>query len=280
MKGYGKTLKKIRESLLLTQIDMSTGIMSQSNYSKVEKGEIDIPFSKMIDLLNRLGMSVDEFIYIHHDYTKIPGTQLNLLYKMSTNDKTQVSKNIEKLKKIKKPDQRDHELLAILEAMLFISEHKYDMAKEKAYIVWKRLEKHDNWYLYDIKLINSILYVFPVDIAESIVSLSIKRLKSYANLKSIKGLSANMQLNYLLLLIENKRFEQALERANTLISYCIAQNLYQQLSLCYIRKGIILTNLTKKKHSEWYQKGFNILEETNNKGLIQELKDEIKHYTD
>lgn len=246
MKGYGKTLKKIRESLLLTQIDMSTGIMSQSNYSKVEKGEIDIPFSKMIDLLNRLGMSVDEFIYIHHDYTKIPGTQLNLLYKMSTNDKTQVSKNIEKLKKIKKPDQRDHELLAILEAMLFISEHKYDMAKEKAYIVWKRLEKHDNWYLYDIKLINSILYVFPVDIAESIVSLSIKRLKSYANLKSIKGLSANMQLNYLLLLIENKRFEQALERANTLISYCIAQNLYQQLSLCYIRKGIILTNLTKK----------------------------------
>lgn len=280
MKGYGKTLKKIRESLLLTQIDMSTGIMSQSNYSKVEKGEIDIPFSKMIDLLNRLGMSVDEFIYIHHDYTKIPGTQLNLLYKMSTNDKTQVSKNIEKLKKIKKPDQRDHELLAILEAMLFISEHKYDMAKEKAYIVWKRLEKHDNWYLYDIKLINSILYVFPVDIAESIVSLSIKRLKSYANLKSIKGLSANMQLNYLLLLIENKRFEQALERANTLISYCIAQNLYQQLSLCYIRKGIILTNLTKKKHSEWYQKGFNILEETNNKGLIQELKDEIKYYTD
>ena len=38
MKNYGQTLKTIREDLLLTQIDMSAGIMSQSNYSKVEKG--------------------------------------------------------------------------------------------------------------------------------------------------------------------------------------------------------------------------------------------------
>lgn len=61
MENYGKTLKKIPERILLTQVHISAEIMSQSNYSKVEKGEIDIPFSKMIDLLNRLGMSVDEF---------------------------------------------------------------------------------------------------------------------------------------------------------------------------------------------------------------------------
>lgn len=37
MKTYGLTLKKIRESLLFTQVDILRGIMSQSNYSKVEK---------------------------------------------------------------------------------------------------------------------------------------------------------------------------------------------------------------------------------------------------
>ena len=87
MKNYGQTLKTIREDLLLTQIDMLAGIMSQSNYSKVEKGEIDIPFSKMIDLLNRLGMSVDEFLYIHRDYTKNPGNQLKRLNQLNAGDK-------------------------------------------------------------------------------------------------------------------------------------------------------------------------------------------------
>lgn len=79
MENYGKTLKKIRESLSITQVDISSEIMSQSNYSKVEKGEIDISFSKMIDLLNRIGMSIDEFLYVHRDYTKNPGNQLKYL---------------------------------------------------------------------------------------------------------------------------------------------------------------------------------------------------------
>ena len=95
MENYGKTLKKIRESLSFTQTDISAGIMSQSNYSKVEKGEIDIPFSKMIDLLNRLGMTVDEFLYVHRDYTKNPGNQLKRLKQLNAGDEENILKNIE-----------------------------------------------------------------------------------------------------------------------------------------------------------------------------------------
>lgn len=53
--------------------------MSQSNYSKVEKNEIDIPYSKMIALLGRLNMNVDEFIYIHRGYEKNASNHSNLL---------------------------------------------------------------------------------------------------------------------------------------------------------------------------------------------------------
>lgn len=280
MKKYGKTLKNIRESLLFTQAEMSAGIMSQSNYSKVEKGEIDIPFSKMIDLLNRLGMTVDEFLYIHRDYTKNPGTQLKRLTKMNTGDKQSIIKNINELKATRNLSQRDQELLLIFEALLLVLKNEYNAAREKVLRIWARLEKHDNWYLYDIQLINSILYLFPIDVAESIVDLALRRLDIYKKFRNINQLSANLQINFLLLLIDNKKYNMALNETEKLISFCMDKRLYVHLGACYVRKGILLVNLGNENPSPWYEKGFGLLKEGNNIGLVQELKNEIKHYTD
>lgn len=279
MENYGKTLKKIRESLSFTQTDISAGIMSQSNYSKVEKGEIDIPFSKMIDLLNRLGMTVDEFLYVHRDYTKNPGNQLNRLKQLNAGDEENILKNIEELKAIQNLSQRDQELLLIYEAFLLVLKNDYKAASEKVSRIWKRLEKHDNWYLYDIRLINSILYLFPVDVAESIVDLALKRLNDYKNFRNLNQLAANLQINFLLLLIDNKKYNTALNEIENLISFCIDKKLFRHLGVCYVRKGVLFDNLKKKDSSQWYKKGINLLEKTYNQDLIPELKNEIKHYT-
>lgn len=279
MENYGKTLKKIRESLSFTQTDISAGIMSQSNYSKVEKGEIDIPFSKMIDLLNRLGMTIDEFLYIHRDYTKNPGTQLKHLKQLNAGDKENILKNIEELKTTQNLSQQDQELLLIYEAFLLVLNNDYKRAREKVLRIWSRLEKHDNWYLYDIRLINSILYLFPIDVAESIVNLALKRLKDYKNFRNFNQLSANLQINFILLLIDNKKFSTALNKTEKTISFCIEKKFFRYLGVCYVRKGILLNNLKNKDFSLWYKKGINLLEKTYNQDLIQELENEINHYT-
>lgn len=279
MKNYGQTLKTIREDLLLTQIDMSAGIMSQSNYSKVEKGEIDIPFSKMIDLLNRLGMSVDEFLYIHRDYTKNPGNQLKRLNQLNAGDKQSILKNMNELKSEQNLSKRGQELLLIYEALLLVLKNDYSAASNKVLKIWSRLEKYDNWYLNDIRLINSILYLFPIDTAESIVDLALNRLKNYEDFRNLNQLSTNLQINYILLLIDNKKINTALNEIEKLISFCIEKKLFKYLGVCYVRKGIILDNLKKKDSSYWYKKGFDLLEETYNQDLIPELKNEIEHYT-
>ena len=253
--------------------------MSQSNYSKVEKGEIDIPFSKMIDLLNRLGMTVDEFLYVHRDYTKNPGNQLKRLKQLNAGDEENILKNIEELKAIQNLSQRDQELLLIYEAFLLVLKNDYKAASEKVSRIWKRLEKHDNWYLYDIRLINSILYLFPSDVAESIVNLALKRLKYYKNFRNLNQLAANLQINFLLLLIDNKKYNTALNEIENLISFCIDKKLFRHLGVCYVRKGVLFDNLKKKDSSQWYKKGINLLEKTYNQDLIPELKNEIKHYT-
>lgn len=211
MKNYGQTLKTIREDLLLTQIDMSAGIMSQSNYSKVEKGEIDIPFSKMIDLLNRLGMSVDEFLYIHRDYTKNPGNQLKRLNQLNAGDKQSILKNMNELKSEQNLSKRGQELLLIYEALLLVLKNDYSAASNKVLKIWSRLEKYDNWYLNDIRLINSILYLFPIDTAESIVDLALNRLKNHEDFRNLNQLSTNLQINYILLLIDNKKNQYSIK---------------------------------------------------------------------
>lgn len=180
---------------------------------------------------------------------------------------------------VQNPSQREEELLLIFQAFLSILNNDYDAARKKVSRIWNRLEHHDNWYLYDIRLINSILYLFPIDIAESIVSLALNRLNDYKNFRNLNQLAANLQINFVLLLIDNKKYSMALNEIEKLISFCIEEKLFRYLGVCYVRKGILLDNLKKEDASHWYKAGFHLLEKTYNQNLVAELKNEIKHYT-
>lgn len=279
MKNYGLTLKEIRESLNMSQNKLSEGIMSQSNYSKVEKGDIDIPFVKLLGLLERLGMTIEEFLYIHNEHTKNPGKQLNRLNQLDPGNKLKIIENINQLKAISNPNQREGELLAIFEALQSVSNDDYEAASKKVSVIWERLKNHDTWYLYDIRLINSILYLFPIDRVGSMVSLVLKRLDKYKNLGNTLKLSANLQINYILLLIENRDYHSALNIVENLIHFSNRHHLYIHLATVYVRKGIILENLNIENATKWYEKGFMLLEVINSQKIIQELKKEIKLYT-
>lgn len=228
--------------------------------------------------MDQLGMTIDEFLYIHHDYTKNPGEQLRRLTRLKPGDEMAINKNIEELKAIAQPTERETELLAIFEAIRSIADDNYQEAKEKVALVWERLRKHDTWYLYDIRLINSILYLFPIDVAGSIVSLVLERLEFYKKFRDISQLSANIRINYVLLLMKNEEYLAALQTTEELIDYSIQHNLYKHLAVCYVRKGIILSHLKQETPSSWYEKGFQLLSATGNKQLIHTLKKEIDTY--
>ncbi len=131
MNKYGQTLRKIRESLNISQSKISESLMSQSNYSKVENDEIDISFLKMMDLLENLGMTVDEFIYIHDNYRKNPNRLLNRMNQIQPGDRKKIIENIDELKAIINPTQREEEILAIFEALESILNNDYQTANEQ-----------------------------------------------------------------------------------------------------------------------------------------------------
>lgn len=280
MNHFGETLRKIRENLALSQAELSSGIMTQSNYSKVEQGKIDIPFSKMVAVLDRVGMSVEEFLYIHHDYSNIQRHTLLNLTNLNYNDVSKLKKYKNEMKKIQNPTVREIELLAIYEALILIAEKEdYESARKKVSFIWNRLEKYNEWYLYDIRLINNILYIFPIETAASIVHSALKQLQKYSSLRGVNNLTASIRVNFITLLMKEGKMTKALREIEKLISYCIQKNLLILLGICYIRKGLLLQLLNKGNTQEWFQKGNLLLDSVQANGIKSELEKEILQYT-
>lgn len=222
---------------------------------------------------------MNEFVYIHRGYEKDTANHSNPLKKIQTGDKNKVVSHIKELHSKENLSTREQELLTILQAILLVSENDYEEAKEKSSIIWERLKEHDTWYLYDIDLINNILYIFPVEIAESIVDMAVNRLEAYKNMRSVNPLIANLRLNLVLLQINSKEFKRALVNVEELIAFCIQRNYHTRLAVCYARKGIILEHLKQGEPAKWYEKGFKFLEFTDNTRLIEELQNEIDYAT-
>lgn len=63
MKDYGMSFRLLRKERGFTLKTMSEGIISYSYLSKFEKGESDITFRNFVLLIERLNMTLDEFLF-------------------------------------------------------------------------------------------------------------------------------------------------------------------------------------------------------------------------
>ena len=70
MKKIGQTIKLIRKRKKLTQKEVYAGIISRNFSSKFENGVNSIEAEKLFTILKRLGMSLNEFQFIHENNEK------------------------------------------------------------------------------------------------------------------------------------------------------------------------------------------------------------------
>lgn len=75
---YGITLRTLRKKKGITLQTLASGVCSVSFLSKFERGESDISLHLMTSLLEKLMISFEEFLFIHHDYSL---NQVELFFK-------------------------------------------------------------------------------------------------------------------------------------------------------------------------------------------------------
>ncbi|WP_394191470.1 helix-turn-helix domain-containing protein [Paenisporosarcina quisquiliarum] len=275
----GVYFKKIRKNKGISQHYIAKDILSQSAYSKFELNKMDIMYSSYISLLEKLDISHEEFNYIKNGYQYIKKDELcNRFFKMTYNNPAKLNELILSIDTylVDKEDILLRDIKSICEALLLLIEAKdMHIIRLKVENIWSRLSKYDGWYIKEIQLLNSILFLFPIDTALEITYHAIKNLKKYKEFQDTYKLEINIKLNMSLLLIKNEDYQDAINTLDSLINICKSNSSYKQLAA--IRKGISLECLGLEGQ-EIIRKGKTILEAIEDQTLLDILMNEERLY--
>ncbi|MGP6140626.1 MULTISPECIES: helix-turn-helix domain-containing protein [unclassified Jeotgalibaca] len=276
----GEILKKIRQNKKYTQQFVTEGIISQSAYSKLERGVIDLTYNKFVKILSRLDVSEYEFQMLLDEEPDPRDALIEEFFLINYNDAAALTTIHQEVNHylLDKQDYIIEDISYICEALILISKKRdYEQASIFANKVWKRLEKFDRWYMMEIRLINAILFIFPTETALNISERIVQQLKDYQTRES-RVLADNIQTNLTLLLIRSGNYSLALENLEELIIRFKQKNNYRLLAIVYIRKGIALRLLHDASWEEDTKKGLKMLDAFEDDNLKKALTTEIEHY--
>ena len=184
---FGKVYKEIRESKSLTQEEVCGGVLSRTSLSKIESGKTTPKYENMEFLLRQINMSFEEFDYICHLYQPSQRTEIMQTY-LNMNSIVGSSSLIHFLETCQSYLKSHHdlpieEIRDMLEVVIHIRQHGTeqlsDQVKQTIKKLWEKIEKQDTWYESDLKILNTILFSFPIE------HLHLHHWKNLATLRSL-----------------------------------------------------------------------------------------------
>lgn len=277
----GDTLKKIRKNKNYTQKFVTEGVIGQSAYSKIERGFIEPSISKFQNILRRLDMEEEEFRYLMGQELSEREELIQSFFLQNYNDQTILEGIKARVKDylVENNDYLLQDIFYICESLLLIiKDRDYKKAATFANKVWKRLEKYDQWYLMEFRLINSILFIFSVESVLEIADRMNSQLKAF-NSRESRVILNNLQINISLVLIRNGAYDSALSHLNELSQRFREERNYYLLAIVYMRKGIALSLLNNPEAEIFLEKSLRLVGAFDEKDLELAFLDEIKHYT-
>ena len=278
---FGKVYKEIRESKGLTQEEVCGDILSRTSLSKIESGKVTPKYENMEFLLRQINMSFEEFDYICHLYqpsqrTEIMQTYLNMSSILGTSELEKLFQKCQNYLKTRH-DLPIEEIRDMLEVVIYIRQHGAgelsDHAEQVVKKLWRKIEKQDTWYESDLKILNTILFSFSIEYLHLITGKILQRLEVYKNYQHLYELRMTILLNLSTLYLYNQDKNMCKQICYTLLEDAKNKKSYDRLAICYVRIGICTND------SKLIQKGFSLLELTEETSMLSHLKKEVEtHY--
>ena len=275
---FGKVYKDIRESKGLTQEEVCGNVLSRTSLSKFESGKATPKYENMEFLLRQINMSFEEFEYICHLYqpsqrTEIMQTYLNTSSIFGTRSLVNLFETCQDYLKIHH-DLPIEEIRDMLEVVIYIRQHGTGQlsiqVEQTVKKLWEKIEKQDTWYESDLKILNTILFSFPIEHLHLITEQILQRLEEYKNYQHLYELRMTILLNLSTIYLYNQDKNACQQICYTLLED--AKKRYDILAITYVRIGIC----TSKDHL--IQKGFSLLELTDETSMLSHLKKEVETY--
>ena len=277
---FGKVYKEIRESKGLTQEDVCGDILSRTSLSKIESGKVTPKYENMEFLLRQINMSFEEFDYICHLYqpsqrTEIMQTYLNMSSILGTSELEKLFQKCQNYLKTRH-DLPIEEIRDMLEVVIYIRQHGAgelsDHAEQVVKKLWRKIEKQDTWYESDLKILNTILFSLPIEHLHLITGKILQRLEVYKNYQHLYDLRMTILLNLSTIYLYHQDKNMCQQICYTLLEDAKNKKSYDRLAICYVRIGICTDD------SKLIQKGFSLLELTEETSMLSHLKQEVETY--
>ena len=277
---FGKVYKEIRESKGLTQEDVCGDILSRTSLSKIESGKVTPKYENMEFLLRQINMSFEEFEYICHLYkpsqrTEIMQTYLNTSSIFGTSSLVNLFETCQDYLKIRH-DLPIEEIRDMLEVVIYIRQYGTGQlsiqVEQTVKKLWEKIEKQDTWYESDLKILNTILFSLPIEHLHLITGKILQRLEVYKNYQHLYDLRMTILLNLSTLYLYNQDKNMCKQICYTLLEDAKNKKSYDRLAICYVRIGICTDD------SKLIQKGFSLLELTEETSMLSHLKQEVETY--
>ena len=277
---FGKVYKDIRESKGLTQEEVCGNVLSRTSLSKFESGKATPKYENMEFLLRQINMSFEEFEYICHLYkpsqrTEIMQTYLNTSSIFGTSSLVNLFETCQDYLKIHH-DIPIEEIRDMLEVVIYIRQHGTGQlsiqVEQTVKRLWEKIEKQDTWYESDLKILNTILFSFPIEHLHLITEQILQRLKEYKNYRHLYELRMTILLNLSTIYLYHQDKNMCQQICYTLLEDAKNKKSYDMLAICYVRIGIC------RDDAKLIQKGFSLLELTDETSILAFLKKEVEIY--
>ena len=277
---FGKVYKEIRESKGLTQEEVCGDVLSRTSLSKIESGKVTPKYENMEFLLRQIDMSFEEFDYICHLYqpsqrTEIMQTYLNMNSIIGSNSLVHFFETCQNYLKTHH-DLPLEEIRDMLEVVIHIRQHGAeqlsDQVKQTIQKLWEKIEKQDTWYESDLKILNTILFSFPIEHLHLITGKILQRLEVYKNYQHLYDLRMTILLNLSTIYLYHQDKNMCQQICYTLLEDAKNKKSYDMFAICYVRIGIC------KNDAKLIQKGFSLLELTDETSILAFLKKEVETY--
>ena len=277
---FGKVYKEIRESKGLTQEEVCGNVISRTSLSKIESGKVTPKYENMEFLLRQINMSFEEFDYICHLYqpsqrTEIMQTYLNMSSILGTSELEKLFQKCQNYLKTRH-DLPIEEIRDMLEVVIYLRQHGTgelsDQVKQTIKNLWEKIEKQDTWYESDLKILNTILFSFPIEHLHLITGKILQRLEVYKNYQHLYDLRMAILLNLSTIYLYHQDKNMCQQICYTLLEDAKKKKHYDRLTICYARIGIC------RDDARLIQKGFSLLELTEETSMLSHLKKEVETY--
>lgn len=281
--NFGTTFRKLRLQKGYNLEFVSKDIVSASFLSKFERNESEISLPKILDLLNRINVTINEFFFIHNGFKKnelaILIEQLNQAY---------LQGNIKLLNKLCENEELKFERTGLLTYKLnsiMINSISFDLSqnkirKEDVAVLVDYLWGVEIWGEYEIILYGNTLHILDIDSVILLSSELVNKSIYFKNIRSYRRDMYGIYLNTIRICLENNKFKNA-EFFLTMINNSeIKENFIIEKIMMNFYAGLLKMEMDYQLGLKMAQKSIHILEEVDANNYAVNFKEYLKSYSE